>query len=220
MSNVQGARPAGGERRFGLLGTGSLAAGGLSWFAGGLLASGIGILAVVAGFLGAKRKQRFSHLGLYLGSLAALFVCLQDMGIVRRPEALESDRALLVSSIEASIEAHEILKGSPLDEEARTRLTAVLERGLAEARKVDADRIDRKIPGFADRYRAGFIQGAELLLQGIREGSSAASLRGAIHLEHWGRWYRDHRDALSGLPDPKPSIAACIATWAGSFHSR
>jgi hypothetical protein len=142
------------------------------------------------------------------------------MGIVRRPEALESDKALLVNSIEASIEAHELLKGGPLNEEERARLTSVLERGLAEARKVDADRIDRKVPGFADQYRAGFIQGTELLVQGIREGSSAASLRGAIHLEQWGRWNRDHRDALAGLPDPKPSIAACIAAWAGSLHSR
>lgn len=215
MSDGQVKDPSSGKARFRFLGAGSLGAGVLSWLLGGLWASGVGVLAVATGYLGAKRKQRFSQLGLFLGGMATLFVCMQDLGIVQRPKALLSDRARLVHSIEASIKAHDLLKASPMSKQERARLIAVLEEGLVEARKVNAGWIDRKAPGFEENYREGFIRGTELLVKGLREGSSDKSLQGGLGLEQWGRWNRENRDALARIPEPKPSIAAYIAAWVG-----
>ncbi len=199
--------------RWGPLGTAACGAGAASWFLGGLTASGVGVLAAVLGFLGARRKQRLSQAGLMLGAAATLFVCLQDLGIARRPEALTSDRTHLVRSILATIEAHEILGNAPLDPEEQAQLIAVLEKGLQEARLVRVERIDREVPGFAEHYREGLIQGTERLIRGVRDGDTGTSLDGGVRLEHWGRWNRKHREALGRLPESNPSLAATIAAW-------
>ena len=176
-----------GETHWGLLGAVACGAGVASWFFGGLAASGIGVGAVVPGFLGVRRKQRLSQVGLFLGAIAALFVCLQDLGIVQRPETLTSDKARLIRSIMASIEAHEILSRPPLDPEEKADLIAVLEKGLKEARQVRVEWVEKQVPGFFENYRAGFIQGTEKLIQGFQEGDTGESLEGGVRLEQWGR---------------------------------
>ena len=211
----RGGRPEERKCSWGALGVPACGAGVASWFLGGLAASGMGVLAVVLGFLGVKRKQRLSQVGLFLGAIAALFVCLQDMGIVSRPKALTSDKARLIRSIMASIQAHDILSKSPLDPEEKTDLIAALKKGLHEARQVRVECVEKQVPGFAKNYEEGFIQGTERMIQGFQEGDTEVSLEGGVRLEQWGRWNRENREALARIPEPKPSIASYIAAWGG-----
>lgn len=205
----------GRETHWGPWGAAASGAGVASWFLGGLAASGVGVLAAVLGFLGARRKQRLSQVGLFLGAIAALFVCLQDLGIVQRPETLTSDKAHLIRSIMASIDAHEILSRTPLDPKGKADLIAVLKKGLKEARQVRTEWIEKQVPGFSENYRDGLIQGTENLIQGFQEGDTGVSLEGGIRMEQWGWWNRENREALARIREPKPSIAAYIAAWAG-----
>lgn len=184
-----------------------------AWFVGGLYASLIGVAAAVLGFLAVRKGQKIGQIGLYLGAFAALFVTLQDLGIVRRPANLESDKSHLFQSINASIRAHDVLKDSPLDEEEKEALIHAFKEALREANRVDVQKIEEEIPGFEDQYREHFIRAMTLLTEGFENNENAKSLEGAFLLERWARWNHENRGQLGKLKEPKPSIAAFVSAW-------
>ncbi len=193
----------------------SLGLGVLGWFVGGVYASLVGVAAAVLGFLAVRKGQKIGQIGLYLGALAALFVTLQDLGIVRRPANLQSDKSHIFQSIQASIRAHNILKNSPLDTEEKEVLIQTFQDALKEAGHVDIRKIEKQLPGFETAYGDHFIRGLRLLVEGFENDESAKSFEGAFLLERWARWNRDNRERLGKIREPNPSIAAFLAGWIG-----
>jgi len=189
-------------------------AGVASWFIGDIYASILGVAAAFTGLVGVRKQQKLSLAGMYLGCLATLYVCLQILGIVKLPAELQTGKSHLVKSIEASIRVHEILKNNrPLSNENIDRLIGQLENALKEAKMVNITNIDDQVPGFAMHYGDEFIPGVKLLMEGFEDAHIGKKLKGAVLLEKWARWNRDHRAELGKIKDQSPSIISFLIHW-------
>ncbi len=209
----KGARPLAdppNRKSWGPLGPASLVFGHLGLFVGGYAALGPGFLAVVLGFLGARRAQWGSLAGLVLGVGVLVYVNLFGLGLLRPP--LEGDRRHLVRSLEWANRAYghvdvENLRG--------TELSSLLHTALEEARMVDAERIDARVPGFAARFEEDYRHGLELMIRGAETGDREAFGRGARLLDQWTAWSGRRREALERLRGEIPPFAAFVGIIPG-----
>jgi len=204
----KGARPLADpskRKSWGPLGPASLVVAHLALFLGGYAALGAGFLAVVLGFLGARRAQWGSLAGLVVGVGVLVYANLFGFGLLRQP--LEEDRRHLVRSLEWADRAHGHVDAENIQ---GTELSSALHTALDMARRVDADRVDTRIPGFADRFEEDYRKGLRLMIRGAETGDRGVLVRAGRRLDRWTAWSRRHRDALERLGKGVPPFAAFI----------
>jgi hypothetical protein len=179
--------------------------GHLGLFLWGYAAVGAGCLAAALGFLGARRGQRASLAGLVLGVGLLIYAALFHLGLLGTP--LEEDRRRLARSIEWSNRAYGHVDAENL---RGTELAGMLHTALEEARRVDADRVDARIPGFAARFEEDYRRGLEVMIEGVERGDRKVLADGGRRLDQWTDWSRRHRDALDDLGRRIPPFAAFV----------
>lgn len=199
-------------KTWGPLGVISILAGTMGLFLGGIYASLSGVAAALTGFIGFRIHQKLCSIGMYLGCIVTLFVTLQDLGIIKRPSSLESDKTRIIKSINSSISVHNILKNNnPLSDEDKERVIMHLKKALNEAEQVNIADIDHQVTGFAAHYKDEFIEGVKLLIDGFEDSHTGKSLKGAVLMEKWARWNRDNRKELGKIEEKSLSIASFLS---------
>ena len=202
------------KKQWGAYSVVSILAGVASWFFGGIYSSILGIAAALLGLIGVRKRQKLCMIAMYLGCLATLFATLQNLGIIRPPSDLASDKSHIVNSIKASIRVHAILKAnSPLRDQDKKRVVEHLRNGLEEAEKVNLAYVDDQVPGFAAHYKDEFMAGVRLLIEGFENSHTGKSLKGAILLEKWALWNHENRKELGKIKEPVPSLVSFLHFW-------
>ena len=198
------------RKSWGPLGPASLVVGHLGLFLGGYAAMGAGFLAVALGFLGARRAQWGSLAGIVLGVGVLVYANLFGLGLLRLP--LEGDRRHLIRSLDWASRAYGHVDAENL---RGTELSSMLHTALEEARRVDAERIDARVPGFSARFEEDYRNGLELMVRGAETDDREAFVRGARLLDRWTAWSGRHRDALERLGKEIPPFAAFVGIIPG-----
>jgi hypothetical protein len=173
---------------------------------------GTGLLAVVLGFLGARRAQFGSLAGLVLGIGVLVYANLFHFGLIS--PKLEEDRRHMARSLDWANRAYGHVDAENL---RGTELTSMLHTALEQALRVDAGRIDARIPGFAARFEKDYREGLRLMIQGVETGDREVLLRAGRRLDRWTAWSRGHRDALERLGEGIPPFAAFLGIIRGSL---
>ena len=181
-----------------------------SWFLGGMLSLGVGMVAVALGFFGNKKHQKLSQTGMIFGAFSVLFVNLMNLGIVPIPSSLESDKSHLINSINASIRAYEVIGNKPFKDKDREKLIEHLRDALQEARLVNIDKVDNQVPAFASHYRDEFIIGMESLIEGYEKSDLSKKLKGGLLLDRWAKWNKENRANLGKIKESSPSLISFI----------
>lgn len=181
-----------------------------SWFLGGMLSLGVGMVAVALGFFGNKKHQKLSQTGMIFGAFSVLFVNLMNLGIVPIPSSLESDKSHLINSINASIRAYEVIGNKPFKNKDREELIEHLRDALQEARLVNIDKVDKQVPAFASHYRDEFIIGMESLIEGYEKSDLSKKLKGGLLLDRWAKWNKENRANLGKIKESSPSLISFI----------
>jgi len=182
----------------------------VSWFIGGMLSLGIGMVAVALGFIGNKKHQKLSQTGMIFGAFSVLFVNLMNFGFVPIPSSLESDKSHLINSINASIRAFEVLKNKKIKDQEREKLISHCRDALQEAGMVNIVEIERQVPGFRSHYKDEFIKGMESLIEGYENSDFSIKFKGGLLLDKWAIWNRKNNKRLGKIKEPTPSLVAFI----------
>ncbi|MCF8061365.1 MAG: hypothetical protein K9M82_02515 [Deltaproteobacteria bacterium] len=193
------------RKTWGPLGPASLVAGHLGLLLGGFAAMGAGFVGVVLGIFGTRRTQWGSLAGLVLGLVVLGYAGLFGLGLLSPP--LEEDRRHLIRSLDWFNRAYGHIDAENLQ---GTELSSMLHTALEEARRVDADRIEARIPGFAVRFDEDYRAGLELMIQGVDTGDREALVQAGLLLDRWAVWSDDRRDALERVGREIPPLAAFI----------
>lgn len=196
---------------WGPIGVLSVIVGIVSWFVGGIYCSLIvGFAAVALGFIGVKKKQRLSLVGMLFGGFTLMFVNLINLGIIPIPSTLASDKSHLINSINASIRAYEVLGNKPYEDTDKVRMITHLKRGLEEAQMIDINKVDEEVPGFASHYQGEFIIGVESLIEGYEKSDISKKLEGGRLLSKWGKWNTENRRNLGRIKESIPPLISFL----------
>ncbi len=173
-----------------------------SIFITGNLAMVAAFLAVMAGFYGLKKQREgFAIYGMFIGAIVLLIINLFNMGIL--PSGVKQDVDHLVSSVEGSITVFNTMKES--GSENREQMLDNIRYTLKEARRVNAERIDKGLPGFANHFQDEFMAGLEALEQGYENDEIGDLLNGGMLLDQWGVWYNQQHEELKRVRNITPS---------------
>lgn len=176
----------------------------------GLYSSLLGVIAVVPGVFGIRRREKLCIIGILLGSIALIFVNLQDLSIIKNVSKTQRDIGHVFSSIRISNRSFKILKDhkahTKMSDEETDDIVHFLGRALKEAQKTDIDNIDRQIPGFGRHYRDEFIEGFNLLKAGYENSNFGEQIQGAVLIEKWARWNNQNRDKFKEIKEQKLSV--------------
>jgi len=196
---------------WGPIGILSVIVGVVSWFVGGIYYPlVVGSTAVALGFIGARKKQKVSLTGMLFGGVTVMFVNLMNLGIIPIPPALTSGKSHLIHSINASIQAYELLGSKPFRDKDKVKMIRNLKRGLEEARMVGIDKVDAQVPGFASHYREEFIIGVESLIEGYERSGISKKIEGGLLLDTWAKWNKENRAQLGRIRESTPSLISFI----------
>lgn len=198
------------DNNWGPLGIISVLIGVVSWFIGGMFSLGIGMVAVVLGFIGNKNHQKLSQTGMIFGAFSVLFVNLMNFGFVPIPSSLESDKSHLINSINSSIRAFEVLKNKKIEDQEREKLISHCRDALQEAGMVNIVEIERQVPGFRSHYKDEFMKGMESLIEGYGNSDFSKKFKGGLLLDKWAIWNRKNNKRLGKIKEPTPSLVAFI----------
>ena len=176
----------------------------------GLYSSLLGLIAVVLGVLGMRRRERGYITGVLLGSIALISVNLQDLGIIRGVSETKRNIEHVFSTIIISNRSFEILKNHKADtkmsDEEIDGIVRFLEKAIEEAQKTDVDTIDREISGFGRHYRDEFIEGLKLIVTGYENSNFGQQIQGAVLIEKWAKWNNQNRDRFKAIKEKKLSV--------------
>ena len=198
------------DNNWGPLGIISVLIGVVSWFIGGMFSLGIGMVAVVLGFIGNKNHQKLSQTGMIFGAFSVLFVNLMNFGFVPIPSSLESDKSHLINSINSSIRAFEVLKNKKIEDQEREKLISHCRDALQEAGMVNIVEIERQVPGFRSHYKDEFMKGMESLIEGYGNSDFSKKFKGGLLLDKWAIWNKENRMKLGKIKEPAPSLISFI----------
>ena len=188
------------------LGVGALFLGGVALFLGGMAAVGFGFSAVVLGFIGTRRKHRFSQIGLIVGSFSLVFFNFVSMGIVKPASSDATGKEHLARSMQASIDAYNVLKAGELSEGDMARMVSYFEVALQESRQVNMAVIDSQVPGFREHYENEFIAGVRTTVAGYTQSDTIKKMQGGMLLDWWGTWANASKPLLEKVEEPPVSL--------------
>lgn len=194
------------QNQWGILGIFSLIFGVAAWFAGGLIAIVIGLIAIAFGFFGIKRQQKLSQLGMIIATVPIIYINIMNLEAVPVPSALESDRSYLIKSINGSISVFNMLGKGAHTETEKDRFIEECRDTLDKAQKVDPMVIEKQVPGFSDHYKNEFMKGMEDLIQGYENSDIKMKIQGGLLLDKWALWQRKNREAFNGIKEPEYSL--------------
>ena len=207
------------KSRFGIFGIVALVLGIASVFAAGPAGIGVAFVAVIAGIVGNRRKERFSLAGVIIAGIVLIFLNLQGMGIIPIPAKNADLMRHYSDAIRSSTEIFKAAKEghsaatAEKKELAKEKILKAIEKSLHAAQKVEAKRFDPYIPDFSKHFQNEFVQGLNLLQSGYTNGDKLKKIKGAALMDKWGRWNHDHREELVNLWHrwrPQPSLFRTI----------
>ncbi len=205
--------------KFGVFGLVAAGLGIASVFVpGGPVGIFVAFIAIIAGLIGSRRKERLSLAGTGLAGIVLIFLNLQAMGIIPTPVKngdLMRDYSLAIRSSAKIFRAikKEATAVPEKRKAARKEVLPAIEETLASARKLDATRFDPFIPGFSEHFQNEFIRGLKFLHSGYTHADKDLKVVGARLLDKWGQWSHDHRKELVSLWHrwrPRPSLFRTI----------
>ncbi len=203
------------DSKFGVFGIFALALGIASIFTEGMVGIFVAFVAVIAGIVGSRKRERFSLAGVIIAAVVLIFLNLQAMGVIPTPIRNADLMRGYTETIRASakvfkaVKAEATAKTQGKKDTAREDLLQAIDKSLTAARKLDAKRFDPFIPGFSRHFRDEFIAGMTHLKTGYSQNSKVERAKGAVLLDKWGLWSRDNRDKLVKLWHkwhPQPSL--------------
>ena len=204
---------------FGILGIFSLILAITAIFLSGYPGIIIAFVAVIAGIVGSRRWERLSVTGLVISGFVLIFLNVQGMGLIPVPA---KNTALIRYYTNAIRSSQEVFKGvkkaafataQDKKEKIRKEILAAIDKGLTEARKVQATRFEPYIAGFSDHFRDEFVNGLQHLKVGFLSANPVEEKKGALLLDNWARWSRKNRPLLVKLWHewhPQPSLFRTI----------
>jgi len=202
--------------KIGTLGVVSLALAIASVFVSGVPGIFVAVFAVLAGFLGNRRKERFSTAGMIIGGLVLIFLNFQNMGLL--PASKNSRNvAHFTRSLQYSdkvFHLHKQMRSAATSEEMlkiRQEILDTLNKGIQEARAVDVVLFERRIPGFTQHYQGEFIKGMEYLKDGYASSDKLVKLKGTALLLKWAKWLKGQKKAFrKQQQSEKPSLFEAV----------
>ena len=186
-----------------LLSIGSVIVGMVTLFLCGLLAIAVALLAVLLAFFASRRRERFYTVGMLLGGVVMIFVNLQNIGILKSPAKTEVE--IVYSSLRLSNQAYTMLS-----DEKRKAVVEILDQALNQARKVDTELLDQRLPGFATHFSLEYIEGFTLFKEGVAHSNIGKKLKGALLIDAWARWNLKNKELMERTRQCQPSLAAFI----------
>lgn len=69
-------------------------------------------------------------------------------------------------------------------------------QALSEALQVDIGSLNKDYENFGTYYKAYFIEGTKLYIEGTEENNNLESIEGQMLLDKWGDWYSENVDKI------------------------
>ena len=82
---------------------------------------------------------------------------------------------------------------------------------LQEANLVNADEVDKQVPGFDAHYRNEFIRGMKLFVEGYEKADIGKKLEGGFLLDKWALWNKENRQNLGKIGKATPSLFSMVS---------
>jgi hypothetical protein len=206
--------------KFGFFGIGAAGLGTVSIFMpGGPAGILTAFIAIIAGLIGSRRKERLSLAGVGIAGIVLIFLNFQAIGIIPSPVKNGDLMRHYSTAIRSSARIYEAIKKETtvpsLQEKKKARLEILdaIGQSLTAARKLEAARFDPFIPGFSKHFQGEFVRGLECLKSGYTNVDSEEKVKGAALLDQWGKWSRQNQEKLTKLWHlwhPRPSFFRTI----------
>ena len=190
------------NNNWGIYGCSAILAGTISFFTPGFSALFIGLTAVLLGYLGSKKRQKLSQTGALIGGIVVLYANIVNIGIIPMDHYAQSDKSHFINSLNSNIAAFKAMKDEDNHDADHENLLKHLQYSLGEARKVDIESVDNQVKGFSNHYKANFIKGTELLIEGIENNNIKLKIKGGVLLDKWASWSQANHNNLKKINEP------------------